>query len=256
MLAPRVAAMPVRRENTMTRRILVIEDNADIGHLLELHLASIHCEVRWIDDGIAGLAEAQRGGYDLVVLDLSLPGIDGLEICRRLRGRGPHVPILMLTARSSELDRVLGLELGADDYLTKPFSVAEFIARVKALLRRMASLKAEAAADTTAIRIGGLHIDIDRRAVRVEGTPVELTAKEFDLLVHFARSPGRVLSRAQLLQQVWGYGHSGYDHTVNTHINRLRSKIERNPNQPEYIQTVWGVGYRCSDMRDMPLQPA
>jgi DNA-binding response OmpR family regulator len=152
---------------------------------------------------------------------------------------------------------VLGLELGADDYLTKPFSVAEFVARVKALMRRMASLKAAPPTeDAEQIRIGGLFIDVARREVRVDNEPVELTAKEFDLLTHFARSPGRVLSRAQLLQQVWGYGHSGYEHTVNTHINRLRAKIERDPNQPEYIQTVWGVGYRCKDPRDTPARSA
>ncbi len=235
----------------MNRRILVIEDNADIGRLLQLHLAAINCDVYWIADGLAGAEEAERGGYDLVVLDLMLPGLDGLEICRRLRSREPQVPILMLTAKSSELDRVLGLELGADDYLTKPFSVAEFVARVKALLRRMASLKVTPPRDDgEQIRIGGLFIDVARREVRVDDEPVDLTAKEFDLLTHFARSPGRVLSRSQLLQQVWGYGHSGYEHTVNTHINRLRAKIERDPNQPEYIQTVWGVGYRCKDPRD------
>jgi len=240
----------------MSSRILVIEDNADIGHLLELHLAAIHCEVRWVADGIAGLEQAERGGYDLVVLDLMLPGLDGLEICRRLRAHTAHVPILMLTAKSSELDRVLGLELGADDYLTKPFSVAEFVARVKALLRRMASLKTQSAQAEQQIHIGALRIDIERREVHVADARVELTAKEFDLLAHFARSPGRVLSRAQLLQHVWGYSHSGYEHTVNTHINRLRAKIERNPNQPEFIETVWGVGYRCRDPREAPSRAA
>jgi DNA-binding response OmpR family regulator len=238
----------------VNRRILVIEDNADIGRLLELHLAAINCTVRWVADGIAGFEEAQRGGYDLVVLDLMLPGLDGLEICRRLRGREPHVPILMLTAKSSELDRVLGLELGADDYLTKPFSVAEFVARVKALMRRMASLQAKPPAHSDPIRLGDLMIDVDRREVRARDVPVDLTAKEFDLLAHFARSPGRVLSRAQLLQQVWGYSHSGYEHTVNTHINRLRAKIERDPNQPQVIETVWGVGYRCRDFREAAAQ--
>jgi DNA-binding response OmpR family regulator len=239
----------------MNSRILVIEDNADIGHLLELHLAGINCEVRWVADGIAGLEEAERGGYDLVVLDLMLPGLDGLEICRRLRAGAAHVPILMLTAKSTELDRVLGLELGADDYLTKPFSVAEFVARVKALLRRVARLTQPVQVPQQ-IRIGSLSIDIERREVHVDDTRVELTAKEFDLLAHFARSPGRVLSRAQLLQHVWGYSHNGYEHTVNTHINRLRAKIERDPNQPELIQTVWGVGYRCRDPREAPSRAA
>jgi DNA-binding response OmpR family regulator len=233
----------------MNRRVLVIEDNADIGRLIELQLAAINCDVRWVADGLAGLAEAERGGYELVVLDLMLPGMDGLEICRRLSAREARVPILMLTAKSSELDRVLGLELGADDYLTKPFSVAEFVARVKALLRRTAATAARPTAVQAEppICIGALRIDVPRRDVRVAGKVVDLTAKEFDLLLHFARAPGRVSSRAQLLQQVWGYGHSGYEHTVNTHINRLRAKIERDPDHPEFIQTVWGVGYRCCE---------
>ena len=229
----------------MNRRVLVIEDNADIGRLIELQLAPIQCDVRWVADGLAGLVEAERGGYDLVVLDLMLPGLDGLEICRRLSSRDVRVPILMLTAKSSELDRVLGLELGADDYLTKPFSVAEFVARVKALLRRTTGATAKAA--DPLVCVGALRIDVARREVRVDGAVVELTAKEFDLLLHFARAPGRVSSRAQLLQQVWGYGHSGYEHTVNTHINRLRAKIERDPENPQFIQTVWGAGYRCGE---------
>ncbi len=240
----------------MTRRILVIEDNADIGRLVEMHLSAIHCEVRWVDDGALGLEEAQRGGYDLIVLDLTLPRLDGLEICRCLRGHGQHVPIFMLTAKSSELDRVLGLELGADDYLTKPFSVAEFVARVKALLRRLTSLQVAAKPETDSIRLGELTIDIERREVRSGDACIDLTAKEFDLLAHFARSPGRVLTRSQLLQHVWGYGHSGYEHTVNTHINRLRSKIERDPNRPQVIETVWGVGYRCRDFQEAPRPAA
>ena len=150
----------------------------------------------------------------------------------------------MLTSKSSELDRVLGLEMGADDYLTKPFSVLELTARVKAIFRRVDSLSKDKDSATVAIRSGDLQIDVEKRSVRLDGKPVDLTAKEFDLLVHFARHPGRVFSRAQLLDGVWGYSHSGYEHTVNSHINRLRTKIENNPNEPEFIETVWGVGYK------------
>lgn len=234
----------------MERRILLIEDNEDIARLVELHLAPIGCRVQRVADGAEGLDAALRGQPDLLVLDLMLPGLDGLEICRRLRGAGRMLPILMLTARTGELDRVLGLELGADDYLAKPFSVLELVARVKALLRRAAHTAPAEARDE--LVLGALHIDAERRTVQVRGAPVELTAKEFDLLLHFARHPGRVMTRLQLLQQVWGYGHSGYEHTVNTHINRLRGKIERDANRPEIIETVWGVGYRCRDPREQP----
>ncbi len=234
----------------MTNRVLVIEDELDIAKLVQLHLQDLPCEVSLAFDGIVGLAEAEDKPYDLIILDLKLPGIDGLEVCRRLRARGRYTPILMLTSKSSELDRVLGLEMGADDYLTKPFSVMELTARVKALFRRVEMLsKKEDGAQATVIQVQELTIDIDRHAVVVRGSTVELTAREFDLLVHFARHPGRVYSRDQLLDQVWGYQHSGYDHTVNSHINRLRSKIERDPQNPEYIHTVWGVGYKFADSR-------
>ena len=244
---------------TTERKILVIEDNEDIGRLVELHLSTIGARVQRVADGQAGLDTVMQGSFDLVVLDLMLPGMDGLEICRRLRSSGHNVPILMLTAKSSEIDRVLGLELGADDYLAKPFSVLELVARAKALLRRMAVLKNAApaqAATSEVIQLNELRIDMARREVRIAERAVELTAKEFDLLVHFAQSPGRVMTRLQLLQQVWGYSHSGYEHTVNSHINRLRAKIERDPNQPEIIQTVWGVGYRCFDPRELSSQAA
>ena len=238
----------------MTRRVLVIEDDPDIGRLITLQLAELDCESRLVDDGIAGLAEAEAGRYDLVILDLMLPRLDGLQICRRLRAAEQHTPILMLTAKSSELDRVLGLELGADDYLTKPFSMLELAARVKGVFRRaeqVAALKAAAAAAPPAavIELEGLAIDVERHEARVAGRAVELTAKEFELLVYFARSPGRVFTRAQLLDQVWGYSHSGYEHTVNSHINRLRNKIERDPANPDFIQTVWGVGYKFAERR-------
>lgn len=231
----------------MARKVLVIEDDEDIARLVRLQLDELSCESKLAFDGIVGAAEAESKSYDLVILDLMLPGIDGLEICRRIRARSAYTPILMLTAKSSELDRVLGLEMGADDYLTKPFSVMELTARVKALFRRMDSMSSKREDAPRIICTRGLVIDPDRRSVTLHDQPVELTAKEFDLLLHFAENPGRVFSRAQLLDRVWGYSHSGYEHTVNSHINRLRAKIESNPNQPEYVQTVWGVGYKFCD---------
>lgn len=231
----------------MTRQVLVIEDDEDIAKLVKMQLAELSCEVRVAADGAVGLAEASARAWDLIILDLMLPSVDGLEICRRVRAQGRYTPILMLTAKSSELDRVLGLEMGADDYLTKPFSLLELLARVKAIFRRVDNLGREQTA-APVIVAGELAIDAQRRTVTVEGRPVDLTAKEFDLLLHFAESPGRVFTRTQLLDSVWGYAHSGYEHTVNSHINRLRAKIEKNPNQPEYIQTVWSVGYRFRDL--------
>jgi DNA-binding response OmpR family regulator len=237
----------------VSRRVLVIEDDPDIGRLISLQLAELDCESRLVADGVTGLQEAQAGNYDLVVLDVMLPRLDGLQICRRLRAAEQQTPILMLTAKSSELDRVLGLELGADDYLTKPFSMLELAARVKGMFRRaeqLAAVKtaaAEAPAAAERIEVAGLSIDLRRHEARVAGKPVELTAKEFELLAYFARSPGRVFTRTQLLDQVWGYSHSGYEHTVNSHINRLRNKIERDPANPDFIQTVWGVGYKFAD---------
>ena len=238
----------------MTRRVLIVEDDPDIARLVGLQLAELDCESRIVGDGVTALAEAEGGRWDLVILDVMLPRLDGLQVCRRLRAAESHTPILMLTAKSSELDRVLGLELGADDYLTKPFSMLELAARVKGVFRRaeqLAAVKAAAAAAPSSARIEveGLTIDVERHEARVGGRAVELTAKEFELLVYFARSPGRVFTRTQLLDQVWGYSHSGYEHTVNSHINRLRNKIERDPANPELIQTVWGVGYRFAERR-------
>ena len=233
----------------MTHSVLVVEDDQDIAGLIKLNLEDLPCQVRLAADGIVGLAEAEAKDFDLIILDLKLPGMDGLEVCRRLRGRGRYTPILMLTSKSSELDRVLGLEMGADDYLTKPFSVLELTARVKAILRRMRALPhaAEGAESSGRLNAGGLTVDLERHSVALNGEAVTLTAREFDLLVHFARHPGRVYTRDQLLDQVWGYQHSGYEHTVNSHINRLRAKIERDPQNPEYIQTVWGVGYKFAE---------
>jgi DNA-binding response OmpR family regulator len=232
-------------QTSKPRRVLVVEDDREIAQLVRLHLLDLGCQVDLADDGAAGLARARAGSYDLVILDLMLPSMDGLEICKALRAGANYLPILMTTSKASELDRVLGLELGADDYLTKPFSVVELMARVKAIFRRVDAMAAAAAQPAPpTIEAGELSIDRDRRVVTLAGKPVELTAKEFDLLAHFAAHPGRVFNRAQLLDKVWGYSNIGYEHTVNSHINRLRAKIEQDPAKPRYILTVWSVGYK------------
>ena len=225
--------------------ILVVEDDRDIAYLVALTLRDESYEVDVVHDGADGLDAALTGRYDLIVLDLMLPSVSGLELCRAVREREPYALILMLTAKSSELDRVLGLELGADDYLVKPFSLRELQARVKALLRRKAQLGSAPAPDTPAeLRAGELVIHLEKREVFLGERSLGLTAKEFDLLVQFAQHSGKVYTRAQLLDLVWGYGYEGFEHTVNSHINRLRAKIEADPAQPGYIQTVWGVGYK------------
>ncbi len=232
----------------MSRKILVIEDNEDIAALVSLHLRDLDCNVQVAADGISGFELARAGGWDLIILDLMLPGMEGLELCRRLRAENHYTPVLMLTAKSSEIDRVQGLEIGADDYLTKPFSIRELIARVKAIFRRIEAFgRAEGEEPVGQITAGEMEIEPDKRTVSIAGDPVDLTAREFELLLQFARHPGRVYTRQQLLDLVWGYGHDGYEHTVNSHINRLRAKIEQDPSRPDYILTVWGVGYKFND---------
>lgn len=232
----------------MSKKILIIEDNRDLAHLLESHLRDLAFQVDLSFDGVAGLAKANSDNYDLVILDLMLPGLGGIEICQRLRRKSSYVPILMLTAKSSEMDRVVGLEVGADDYVTKPFSIRELLARVKAIFRRVDELTDGTKQESQAvIRSGDLVIDPIKRSAHIEDRAVDLTAKEFDLLLHFARNPGKVYTRSQLLDTVWGYGHEGYEHTVNSHINRLRAKIEEDPAHPAYVLTVWGVGYKFID---------
>lgn len=226
------------------RNILVVEDEHDIAQLIALHLRDEGYRVTLAADGHSGMRQAFARTWNLVILDLRLPGLDGLTICKALRAEENYVPILMLTAKSSELDRVLGLELGADDYVTKPFSVSELLARVKSLFRRIDAVSREHSVQPETTTVGDLSIDCARREVRVGKSRVDLTAREFDLLLHFARHPGRVFSRAQLLDSVWGFGHEGYEHTVNSHINRLRGKIEPDSEHPRYIVTVWGVGYK------------
>lgn len=229
----------------MRKKILIVDDEVDIAELVRLHLEDAGAHIQLSHEGKHALALAESGQFDLLVLDLSLPGMDGLEICRRVRRRNACIPILLLTARTSQADRILGLEMGADDYLGKPFNVLELVARVRALFRRVDALAA-AGAPATTIVFDGLRIDVARREAEVDGRPVTLTEKEFDLLLHFSRAPGRVYSREQLLEALWGTTYSGYDHTVNSHINRLRAKIEVDRNNPKYIKTVWGVGYKLA----------
>ena len=227
------------------RRVLLVEDESDLARVVQRHVEDIGCQVRLAPTADDALQLAATQTFDLVLLDVMLPGIDGLEVCRRLRARQQYMPVLMLTARSSEIDKVLGLETGADDYLTKPFSVQELLARIKAIFRRMDALAMPQTTPERPIEVaGGLRIDPATREVLLNGRSISLTHKEFDLLRHFAENPGRVYTRAQLLDAVWGYSHEGYEHAVNCHINRLRAKIEPNPGEPQFLLTAWGVGYK------------
>lgn len=228
----------------MDKRILIVEDQPDIHQLLGLTLSNEGYSVSSAYDGVAGLNRARDDAFDLIVLDLMLPKLNGLEVCQRLRQEKRHTPILMLTAKKTETDRVVGLEVGADDYLTKPFSVRELLARIHALLRRVSFLSEEQNTIDDILAFGDLTIDRGRRGVSRGDQSITLTAKEFDLLNYLASAPGKVFSRDTLLEEVWGYQYSGYEHTVNSHINRLRSKLESNPAKPEYVRTVWGVGYK------------
>jgi two-component system OmpR family response regulator len=232
----------------MNHKVLIVEDNLEIANLIQLHLKDIHCDADIAVDGAHGLACFDGGDYQLVILDLMLPVIDGLEVCKRLRSQARYVPIIMLTSKSSELDRVLGLEMGADDYITKPFSLPELVARVKAQFRRMEAMRsAPTKPDLARLEFADLVIETDKHRVLLADNKIELTAKEFDLLLHFASHPGHVYSRSELLDKVWNYRYEGYEHTVNSHINRLRNKIEADPAKPRYILTVWGVGYKFND---------
>jgi len=226
--------------------VLVIEDDRKMVDLVDIHLRDLGFRVDRAYNGLSGLEKALSNKYRLIILDLMLPEMDGTEVCRRIRADNKFTPIMMLTAKSEELDKVLGLEIGADDYITKPFSVREFIARVKVILRRIEVEKEKnaQAENRSLIEAGRLIIDTDKHKVVLDGNKIELTAKEFDLLVLFARHPGRIYNREILLELIWGYTYDGYEHTVNSHINRLRNKIEKDPTNPQYIKTLWGVGYR------------
>ena len=227
----------------MHQNLLLVEDDDAIADALRLHLEQAGYRLHREADGRLAMAAIDRQRWDLVLLDLMLPGADGWEVCRHLRARHPDVPVIMLSARSAEAHRVLGLELGADDYLAKPFSMLELVARVRALLRRVQQLRAAPAA-APVLRFGPWQLDTTRRALLQGDTPVPLTLREFDLLHFLARHPGQAFGRGELLQRVWGAGFDGYEHTVNSHINRLRNKIEHDPRLPLHIVTVWGVGYR------------
>jgi two-component system OmpR family response regulator len=237
-MLPPSASAPSRLANL---RVLVAEDDPEVAQSLELYLQLFGCRVDVAADGSIALERAVKGGYDLILLDLTLPRVDGLALCKTVRQQQVFTPILILTARASESDKVLGLGAGADDYMTKPFSSLELQARLSALMRRSIDYHQP---KETRLDLGAMRIDVERRTVTLAGHPIGLTAREFDLLFALARQPGRVYTREQLLDAVWGYSHDGYSHTVNSHINRLRAKIESDPAHPEYVLTARGVGYR------------
>ncbi len=223
------------------KQILLVEDDGDIAALLRLNLEDEGYVITHEADGGRALHLLGQAHWDAVILDLMLPNVDGLTLCRAIRQRDHYLPVIIISARSSETERILGLETGADDYLAKPFSVQELVARIRALFRRQQAMSQQSSGLITA---HGLTIDPLARSVLLHGEGVDLTPREFDLLYFFARHPGEVFSRLALLEQVWGYQHEGYEHTVNTHINRLRVKIEKDAAEPEVIRTVWGKGYR------------
>ncbi|MBU2883606.1 response regulator transcription factor [Psychrosphaera sp. B3R10] len=236
----------------MTDSVLIVEDDFDIADLIRVNLLELGIHTEHESDGSKALAKALNEPFSLLLLDVMLPSLSGLDICKQVRHEKPEQAIIMLTAKNSEMDRVLGLELGADDYMTKPFSVRELQARVRSQLRKvnilnqrygMSPLTSDVA---DSYQVGSLLINGQLHRATIDQTVLELTATEFDLLKHFAKHPDQVFSRAQLLEAVWGYGHSGYEHTVNSHINRLRAKLEQNPTNAEIIQTVWGVGYKLN----------
>lgn len=229
------------------KRVLIIEDEQDIVDLLTIHLHDLNCKVEYALDGETGFLKAGQSPYQLIILDLMLPKLNGLAVCQKLRALENYTPILMLTAKSEEFDKVLGLESGADDYLTKPFGIRELIARVNAIFRRQDQATQLKNSTIEKLNFGDLEIDIARRKVSLNNARIELTPKEFDLLTLLASNPGKNYGRIQLLDLVWGYEFNGYEHTVNSHVNRLRSKIEPDVNQPKYILTSWGVGYRFND---------
>lgn len=222
------------------RRILVVEDEQMVAEVVERYLRRDGHNVRTVHDGNDALAEAARFEPDLIVLDVMLPGLDGFEVCRRIRERS-QVPIVMLTARGEEVDKLVGLGIGADDYVTKPFSPRELAARVAVVLRRT---ERQGAADSESLRFGDLRINARTRVAEDGRGVLGLTAREFDLLYHLARHPGQVFTRDQLMTAVWDYAYAGDTSTVTVHMRRLRSKLEIDPSRPRHLKTVWGVGYK------------
>jgi two-component system, OmpR family, alkaline phosphatase synthesis response regulator PhoP len=228
-------------------KILIVEDDANIAELVALHLRDAGCRVTIENDGIKGHDLALKESFDLFLLDINLPKMSGLEICRAIRKHKKYVPIVMMTAKSEENDIVTGLDVGADDYITKPFGVKELVARIRAVLRRTQAMNADMTKMGKVLQFSDMTIDAENRTVVLKGERVDLTPKEFDLLFMLAKKPGRSHSRQQLLDAVWGYEFEGLEHTVNSHINRLRMKIEADVQNPTYILTTWGLGYRFND---------
>lgn len=227
----------------MSARILIVEDEDTLREALKYNLQREGYEVTTAADGLAAIETARTAAPDIVILDIMLPGLDGFEVCRRLRSQST-VPILMLTAKDEEIDKVLGLEIGADDYMTKPFSMRELKARIRAMLRRAGMQDGTPSKVRNLIRVGPLCIDIEKRSVALGDRPVALKPKEFDLLAYLAQRPGRVFTREELLDRVWGYEWAGDTRTVDVHIRWLREKIEVDPSRPSLILTVRGVGYK------------
>ena len=240
-------------ESEHNNTILIIEDDPEIGRVVSMNVSDMGFIPQIATDGRGGLDLALAGSYALIILDIMLPRLDGLEVCRKIRAEDPGTPVMMLTARADEIDRVLGLELGADDYLTKPFSVRELKARIKALIRRSRTLATTEVNNTehNVSKIGDICINFSKRSVTLKNEELDLTVKEYDLLSLFMKNPGRAYSRTELLSLIWGYQFEGYEHTVNTHINRLRNKIEDDPANPRYLKTIWGIGYRFAETPGM-----
>ena len=239
------------KETKDLKQVLIIEDDTEISNVVAKNLESNGIKTKQVHNGLLGLELSKSGEFDLIILDIMLPGLDGISICRKLREEKFNTPILMLTAKIDEIDLVLSLELGADDYMKKPFSMRELLARVGALIRRSEKTVTKEEAVAEKLQFGELVIDYTKHQVIVRGKTLNLTVKEFELLDLFARNPGRVFSRSDLLNTIWGYNFEGYEHTVNTHINRLRNKLEKDPSSPKYLLTVWGLGYKFTEKENL-----